>query len=722
MDRALVLHNVKSLTRGNLGIPLMLVALLGMMTLPMPAFLLDVLFTFNIALSIVILLVCVYALRPMEFAAFPTVLLVATLLRLALNVASTRIVLLNGHEGGAAAGKVIESFGEVLIGGNYAVGLVVFAILIIINFMVVTKGAGRVSEVSARFTLDAMPGKQMAIDADLNAGLINQDEAKSRRSEIAQEADFYGSMDGASKFVKGDAIAGLLILAINLVGGVAIGMLQHDLDFGEAMQRYALLTIGDGLVAQIPSLLLSTSAAIMVTRVTSSQDMGGQILHQMFDAPRALAIAAGILILLGLIPGMPHVAFLGLGSAAAVTAWFLWKKDRQVVEEEGAFPTRAGVSAGKAGGGEVVSGRDDTRTLPAPPPENRELGWDDVATVDVVGLEVGYRLIPLVDKSQGGQLLTRIKGVRKKLSQDLGFLMPSVHIRDNLDLMPNVYRVTLMGVTIAEAEIHPDRELAIDPGQVFGKVDGIEGRDPAFGLEATWIEPERKDQAQTLGYTVVDASTVVATHLNQILQQHAYELLGHEEVQKWLEQLEKVSPKLAEELVPTTVSISLLLKVLQSLLKEEVPIRDMRSIAESIVNLHPRSQEPRVLTIAARQGLKRMIVQNLCGNDAEIPVITLDPELEQLLLKSLQQSQQSGAGDDIGMVLEPGMVEKLQRSLQENVQRQEMMGKPAILLVSAPLRPVLAKFASYGVERLHVLSYQEVPDNKQVTIVASVGR
>ncbi len=719
MDRALVFSNVKSLTKGNLGIPVLLMSLLGMMILPMPAFLLDVLFTFNIILSITILLVCVYAMRPMEFAAFPTVLLVATLLRLALNVASTRIVLLHGHEGGDAAGKVIESFGAVLIGGNYAVGLVVFAILMIINFLVVTKGAGRVSEVSARFTLDAMPGKQMAIDADLNAGLINQDEAKHRRTEIGQEADFYGSMDGASKFVKGDAVAGLLILFINLIGGVGIGMLQHGLDFATASQNYALLTIGDGLVAQIPSLLLSTSAAIMVTRVTSSQDMGGQILQQMFSAPRALGIAAGILIILGLIPGMPHVAFLGLGVMAGGAAYWVWNRDRQTVEEDGSWPATT-----RDSGSRPVSPAGDTRdgqSLPAPP-ETRELGWDDVATVDIIGLEVGYRLIPLVDKSQGGQLLTRIKGVRKKLSQDLGFLMPSVHIRDNLDLMPNVYRITLMGVTIAEAEIHPERELAIDPGQVFGKVDGIAGKDPAFGLDAIWIEPEQKDQAQTLGYTVVDSSTVVATHLNQILQKHAHELLGHEEVQKWLDQLEKISPKLAEELVPTTVSISVLLKVLQSLLLEEVPIRDMRSIAEAIVNVHPKSQDPKLLTTAARQALKRMIVQSICGGDAEIPVITLDPELEQLLLKSQQQSQQSGGGDDFGLVLEPGMVEKLQRSLQESAQRQEMLGKPAILLVSGPLRPVLAKFASYGVERLHVLSYQEVPDNKQITIVASVGQ
>ncbi|XOZ33902.1 flagellar biosynthesis protein FlhA [Halomonadaceae bacterium KBTZ08] len=725
MDRAVAidqLRGLKAIMSGNVAIPFMLMVLLGMMTLPIPVFLLDVAFTFNIALSLVIILVAIYAMRPMDFAAFPTVLLVATLLRLALNVASTRVVLLNGHEGGAAAGKVIESFGEVLIGGNYAVGLVVFAILMIINFIVVTKGAGRVSEVSARFTLDAMPGKQMAIDADLNAGLINQDEARERRAEVAGEADFYGSMDGASKFVRGDAIAGLLILFINIVGGVAIGMFQHGLAFGQAVENYALLTIGDGLVAQIPSLLLSASAAIIVTRVGKSQEMTAQVVEQMFSSPHAIGIAGGILIGLGLIPGMPTVAFMGLGGMAAGVAWLIWKRSQQVVEE-GAAPVARQAAGGEGGGEQRTLSEDQQQALPGGGTgETKELGWEDVVSVDIVGLEVGYRLIPLVDKNQGGQLLARIKGVRKKLSQDLGFLMPSVHIRDNLDLMPNVYRITLMGVTLAEAEIHPDRELAINPGQVFGKVEGIAGKDPAFGLEATWIETSQRDQAQTLGYTVVDASTVVATHLNQVLQEHAHELLGHEEVQKWLDQLEKASPKLAEELVPNTVSISLLLKVLQNLLLEEVPIRDMRSIAEAIVNVQPRSQDPSVLTTAARKALKRMIVQKLCGNETEIPVITLDPQLEQMLLKSVQQGQQSGTADDIGMILEPNMVEKLQRSLSDAAQKQEAVGKPAILLVSAPLRPVLARFVRYGVERLHVLSYQEIPENKQVTIVSSIGQ
>ncbi|WP_077531628.1 flagellar biosynthesis protein FlhA [Vreelandella utahensis] len=728
MDRAVAidqLRGLKGILDGNVAIPFMLMVLLGMMTLPIPVFLLDVAFTFNIALSLVIILVAIYAMRPMDFAAFPTVLLVATLLRLALNVASTRIVLLHGHEGGAAAGKVIESFGEVLIGGNYAVGLVVFAILMIINFIVVTKGAGRVSEVSARFTLDAMPGKQMAIDADLNAGLISQDEARDRRAEVAGEADFYGSMDGASKFVRGDAIAGLLILFINIVGGVSIGMFQHGLAFGQAVENYALLTIGDGLVAQIPSLLLSAAAAIIVTRVGKSQEMSSQVVEQMFSSPNAIGIAGGILIGLSLIPGMPTVAFMGLGGMAVAVAWFIWKRGQQVVEEgAGSAPVARQAAGGEGGGAQQRTiTEDQQQALPGGGTgETKELAWEDVVSVDIVGLEVGYRLIPLVDKNQGGQLLARIKGVRKKLSQDLGFLMPSVHIRDNLDLMPNVYRITLMGVTLAEAEIHPDRELAIDPGQVFGKVEGIAGKDPAFGLDATWIEPTQRDQAQTLGYTVVDASTVVATHLNQVLQEHAHELLGHEEVQKWLDQLEKASPKLAEELVPNTVSISLLLKVLQNLLLEEVPIRDMRSIAEAIVNVQPRSQDPGVLTTAARKSLKRMIIQKLVGNENEVPVITLDPQLEQMLLKSVQQGQQSGTADDIGMILEPNMVEKLQRSLSDAAQKQEAVGKPAILLVSAPLRPVLARFVRYGVERLHVLSYQEIPENKQVTIVSSIGQ
>ncbi len=676
--------------------------MLGMMTLPVPPFLLDVFFTFNIALSIVVLLVSVYALRPLDFAVFPTILLVATLLRLALNVASTRVVLLHGQEGHAAAGKVIQAFGDVVVGGNYVVGAVVFAILMIINFVVVTKGAGRISEVSARFTLDAMPGKQMAIDADLNAGLIDQAEAKRRRSEVAQEADFYGSMDGASKFVRGDAVAGLLILFINLIGGIAIGMLQHGLGFADAGRIYALLTIGDGLVAQIPSLLLSTSAAIMVTRVSSSEDMGQQVSRQMFASPKALSVSAVILIAMGLVPGMPHVSFLGLGLIAAGGAYWIWDRKR------------------KAATAVLEDAQRQQELLPAQrPQETKELGWDDVTPVDMVGLEVGYRLIPLVDRNQGGQLLARIKGVRKKLSQEMGFLMPSVHIRDNLDLLPNAYRLTLMGVSVAEAEVYPDRELAINPGQVFGTLNGIPAKDPAFGLEAVWIDANQRDQAQTLGYTVVDASTVVATHLNQILHKHAHELLGHEEVQQLMQLLAKSSPKLAEELVPGLVSLSTLLKVLQALLQEQVPVRDIRTIAEAIANVAPRSQDPAAMVAAVRVSLSRAIVQGIVGLEPELPVITLEPRLEQILLNSMQKA---GQGAEDGILLEPGMAEKLQRSLVDAAQRQEMLGKPAILLVAGPIRAMLSRFARLAVPTMYVLAYQEIPDNKQVTIVATVGQ
>ncbi len=707
----------RSLTQGNLGVPFMLMLMLGMMTLPVPTLLLDVFFTFNIALAIVVLMVSIYAARPLDFAIFPSVLLVATLLRLALNVASTRVVLLEGHEGGAAAGKVIEAFGEVLVGGNYAVGLVVFLILMIINFVVVTKGAGRVSEVSARFTLDAMPGKQMAIDADLNAGLIDADQAKERRGDVANEADFYGSMDGASKFVKGDAVAGMLILIINILGGLAIGMVQHDLDFSRATEVYALLTIGDGLVAQIPSLLLSTATAIIVTRNNNKENMGSQIFSQMFDTSRSLAVAGGVLILMGLVPGMPHMAFLGLGGAAVGGAYWIFRKnkDPEIVDEGVAGSARQ--AAQKAAGGASTGGQ----SVPAlPAGDSKEVDWDDVENVDIIGLEVGYRLIPLVDKNQGGQLLSRIKGIRRKLSQDLGFLVPSVHIRDNLDLLPNAYRIQLMGVSIAEAEIEPGKEMAINPGQVFGKLEGMATQDPAFGLDAVWIDANKKDQAQTLGYTVVDASTVVATHLNQLLQKHASELIGHEEVQQMLDRLAKLSPKLAEELVPNTLNLSQLLGILQNLLSEGVPVKDIRSIAEALANTSVDSQDTAALMVMVRRSLKRLIVQSIYGNVNDLSVITLEPSLEQLLLKTVQQSkQQTGVSDN--MILEPSMTEKLQQSLLEATRNQEMAGNPAVLLVSNILRPVLANFVRSLMDNLHVLSYQEIPDNKQITIAATIG-
>ncbi|EKN47713.1 MULTISPECIES: flagellar biosynthesis protein FlhA [Pseudomonas] len=706
MERSQILSSARSnlagLGRGQLGVPLLLLIMLAMMMLPIPPFLLDVLFTFNIALSIVVLLVCVYALRPLDFSVFPTILLVATLLRLALNVASTRVVMLHGQDGHAAAGKVIQAFGEVVIGGNYVVGIVVFAILMIINFVVITKGAGRISEVSARFTLDAMPGKQMAIDADLNAGLIDQPEAKRRRAEVAGEAEFYGSMDGASKFVRGDAIAGLLILFINLIGGMLVGIFQHNMSFADAGRVYTLLTIGDGLVAQLPSLLLSTAAAIMVTRASGSEEMGKLINRQMFSSYKALGVSAGIMIVMGLVPGMPHFAFIGLGLVAAGGAYLLWKKENQVKFEALA----------------EVQRQQDLLPSPTRVQDSKELGWDDVTPIDIIGLEVGYRLIPLVDRNQGGQLLARIKGVRKKLSQELGFLMPTVHIRDNLDLAPSAYRLTLMGVILAEAEIYPDRELAINPGQVFGTLNGITARDPAFGLEAVWIEISQRSQAQSLGYTVVDASTVVATHLNQILYKHSHELIGHEEVQQLMQLLAKSSPKLAEELVPGVLSLSSLLNVLQALLAEHVPVRDIRSIAEAIANNAGKSQDTAALVAAVRVGLSRAIVQSIVGVEPELPVITLEPRLEQILLNSLQKA---GQGQEEGVLLEPSMAEKLQRSLIEAAQRQEMQGLPVILLVAGPIRAMLSRFGRLAVPSMHVLAYQEIPDNKQVTIVATVG-
>lgn len=680
----------------GLGTPLLVLAALGMVVLPIPPLMLDVLFSFNIALSIVILLVAVYTRRPLEFAAFPTVLLLATLLRLALNVASTRVVLLEGHNGTAAAGHVIEAFGNVVIGGNYAVGIIVFTILMIINFVVITKGAGRIAEVSARFTLDAMPGKQMAIDADLNAGLINQEEAKKRRQDVTQEADFYGSMDGASKFVKGDAIAGIMILFINIIGGFIIGMMQHQLTFSESAEIYTLLAIGDGLVAQIPSLLLSIAAAIIVTRQNTDQDMGTAVLGQLFDNPKALIISAGILLMMGLVPGMPHFAFLSLGALSAAGAWWLLRREK--------------LAAAKAAKGERLPATAEQ------PHEQKELSWDDVMPVDIIGLEVGYQLIPLVDRNQGGELLNRIKGVRKKLSQELGFLVPAVHIRDNLDLAPNQYRITLMGVSTGEANVYHDKEMAINPGQVFGQIQGIATRDPAFGLEAVWVAKEMVSQAQTLGYTVVDTATVVATHLSQILTNHAALLLGHDEVQQLLDMIGKHQSKLVEGLVPEVISMGNLVKVLQNLLNEGVPIRDMRTILQTLVEYAPRSPDPEVLTAACRIALRRLIVQEIAGPDPELPVITLAPELERILHQSLQ----AGGGDGAG--IEPGLAERMQRSLVEATQRQELEGQPAVLLTSGILRNTLAKFVKNAIPGLRVLSYQEVPDDKQIRIVSAVGQ
>ncbi len=686
-----IASGIRQIALSGLGAPLLLMIMLGMMVLPLPPIALDLLFTFNIALALVVLLAAVYARRPLEFAVFPTVLLVTTLLRLALNVASTRVVLLRGHTGTDAAGQVIEAFGAFVVGGSYAVGLVVFFILVIINFVVVTKGAGRISEVSARFTLDAMPGKQMAIDADLNAGLITQDEARTRRREVSEEADFYGAMDGASKFVRGDAVAGILILIINILGGLAIGTLQHGLAFAEAVRLYSLLTIGDGLVAQIPALVLSSAAAIMVTRVSAAHDMGRAILGQLFDNPRALAVTAGVVGTMGLVPGMPNLAFLAFAAAAGGGAWLIHRRERA--------PDGPDATAEPA-------------AVSAPP----ELSWEDVAPVDPLGLEVGYRLIPLVDKSQDGQLMSRIKGVRRKLTQDLGFLIPAVHIRDNLDLSPNAYRLSVLGVTLGEGQVHPERELAINPGEVFGELPGEKTTDPVFGLEAIWIGPADRQQAQTFGYTVVDASTVIATHLSQLLQTNGYQLLGHEEVQQLLERLKNVSPRLVEDLVPAVLPLGVVVKILQNLLRESVPIRDIRTIIETLAEHAPKSQDPDTLTAAVRVSLGRFIIQHINGLGEELPVITLDPALDQILHQSLK------AADAGGLSLEPGLAERLYQGLADGAKRQEMAGDPAVLLVADRLRPLLARMARHSAPTLRVLAFGEVSDDKQIRVVATIGR
>ncbi|MEY4761017.1 MAG: hypothetical protein RLZZ200_873 [Pseudomonadota bacterium] len=687
--------NLSRLLRSGLGVPVGILAVLAMVIVPMPPVALDVLFTFNIALSLVVLMGVFYVARPLEFGVFPSVLLLATLLRLALNVASTRVVLLHGHTGTGAAGHVIESFGEFVVGGNYAVGVVVFIILTIINFVVVTKGAGRISEVTARFTLDAMPGKQMAIDADLNAGLINQDQARERRNEVRIEADFYGSMDGASKFVRGDATAGILILVLNIVGGLAIGVMAHDMAVGDAARTYTLLTIGDGLVAQVPALLLSTAVAIIVTRVSGQQDMGGEIGKQL-GQPRALYVAAGVIALMGMIPGMPNLAFLFFAAFCAGVA-FLLQKSRE---------------AAAARAAEEIN----VPPVPVVTPEQRDLSWEDVRPVDLLGLEVGYRIVPLVDPAQGGDLLARVKGVRRKLTQELGFLVPAVHIRDNLEFSPSLYRINLSGVPVGEGTIHPDKDLAINPGSVFGKLTGIETKDPAFGMDAVWIDPAQRDHAQTLGYTVVDPSTVIATHLQHVVQQHAHELLGHEEVQQLLNALSKTAPKLVEDLVPKLLPLNVVVRVLQSLLAERVPVRNMRTIIETLADHAPRTQDPQALVAQVRVALGRQIVQELAGLKDELPVITLDPDLEQLLQNSLA----SGSGATPG--LEPGLAERLQQRLNDATRRQEMLGEPAVLLVPPVLRSSLARFVRAGVQGLQVLAWNEIPDSRKVRLVTAVGR
>jgi flagellar biosynthesis protein FlhA len=679
--------------RNGLGVPVLVMVVLAMMVLPLPAFLLDVFFTFNISLSLMILLAVIYVRRALEFATFPTVLLGATLLRLGLNVASTRIVLIKGHTGAQAAGHVIAAFGHFVVGGNYAVGMVVFTVLVIINFVVITKGAGRISEVSARFTLDAMPGRQMAIDADLNAGIITQADAIIRRQEVREEGDFYGAMDGASKFVRGDAIAGILIVFINLFGGTIIGAAQHGMSLADAGRTYALLTIGDGLVAQIPALLLSVAVAILVTRVSRPHDMSQQIMSQVLGQPRALGVTAGILGLLGIIPGMPNFVFLSMAALCAVGTYFLSKR-----RSRDALVAAAPVAA------------------QAIPTEQKELSWDDVEAVDLIGLEVGYRLIPLVDRNQGGELMGRIKGVRKKLSDDLGFLIQAVHIRDNLELGPNAYRITILGAPVGESEVFPDRELAINPGQVSGTMPGSATKDPAFGLDAIWIDKSRREQAQAQGYTVVDASSVIATHLSHLLQSHAHELLGHEEVQQLLNRLGKSAPKLIEDLVPKLLPMSVVVKVLQYLLLERVPIRNLRTICETLAEFAPKTQDPVALVAAVRVALGRTIVQNIGGLRQELPVITLDPALEQVLQDSMAGGGETSPG------FEPGLADRIQQALGDSARRQDAAGEPAVLLVAPKIRPWIARLMRHSTPSLAVLAYNEIPENRRIRVIAAVGR
>ncbi len=671
-----------------LAAPIFIILILAMLVLPLPPLALDMLFTFNIALSIMVLLVSLSTKKALDFAAFPTVLLLSTLMRLSLNVASTRVVLMDGHTGPDAAGKVIEAFGHFLVGGNYAVGIIVFVILVVINFIVITKGAGRIAEVSARFTLDAMPGKQMAIDADLNAGLIDENEARRRRTEIAQESDFYGSMDGASKFVRGDAIAGILILLINIIGGFVVGVMQHDLSMADAASNYTLLAIGDGLVAQIPALVISIAAGIIVSRVSTEEDIAGQMLSNVFSKTHALYITAGILGLMGMIPGMPNFAFLLL---AAGMVWPAWRGSHKPAAPE-----------------------PEVAAAPVAAVEAQEASWEDVAPIDTLGLEVGYRLIPLVDSAADGELVRRIKGIRKKFARDIGFLPPAVHIRDNLEINPNSYRITLKGVEIGNGEVRTGAFLAIDPGSVVAALPGVATKDPAFGLPAVWIEADMREQAQAMGYTVVDAGTVVATHLNHLVTQHAAELLGRQETQALLDHLGKSAPKLIEDLVPKLLPVSVLQKVLQNLLVEGVAIRDMRSILDTLLEHAARVQDPNELTALVRVALGRSIVQQIYGSSGELPVMALDQGLERLLLQSLQ------AGSE-GAAMEPGLADTLLERTHATAQRQEALGHPPVLLTPAVLRPLLARFLRRTVPQLKVLSHAEVPEGKQIKVTSLVG-
>ena len=685
------LPNMKETQWQVLAGPVLIMTILAMMILPLPTFVLDLLFTFNIVLSIMILLVAMFTQNTLEFSAFPTVLLFSTLLRLALNVASTRVILMNGHTGSDAAGQVVEAFGHFLVGGNFAIGIIVFVILIIINFMVITKGAGRIAEVGARFSLDGMPGKQMAIDADLNAGLIGEEEAKRRRKEVTQEADFYGSMDGASKFVRGDAIAGLLIMAINIIGGLVIGVMQHDMSAGVAGETYTLLTIGDGLVAQIPGLVISTAAGVVVTRVANDQDVGEQMVGQLFTSPRVIVLAACVIGLLGLIPGMPNFVFLLFTVALLGVAW--WLRGR-----EGDVKKSGGVQA-------------DTDAAEAEVTPINEATWSDVQMEDTLGLEVGYRLIPMVDHEQQGQLLTRVRGIRKKFAQQMGFLPPAVHIRDNLDLAPTHYRILLKGVTIGSGDVQPDRWMAINPGCAEGEVPGTPCTEPTFGLPALWIDEVHRELAQTLGYTVVDPSSVVATHLNHLISSHTEELFGRQEAQQLLDQITKQSPKLVEDLIPAVISLTTLHKVLQNLLAERVPIRDMRTIIDTLAEFATAQSDADELTTRVRVRLSRAITQQWFPGDGDIQLIGLDLSLEQLLVQATQS----------GSAIEPGIAENLMKQTEQALQHQEGLGAPPVLLVNPALRLMLSRYLRRIFPQMAVLSSQEINTSRNVRMTYLIG-
>jgi flagellar biosynthesis protein FlhA len=669
----------------SIATPIVIVMILAMMVLPMHPLILDVLFTLNIAMALLVMMVAAYMIKPLDFAAFPSVLLLTTLMRLSLNVASTRVVLLEGHTGAGAAGAVIESFGHFLIGGNFAVGLIVFAILVVINFVVVTKGSERIAEVSARFALDAMPGKQMAIDADLNAGIIDEKEAKRRRAEVGEEADFFGSMDGASKFVRGDAIAGILILLINILGGFTIGVLQHGLSVTQAADSYVLLAVGDALVAQIPSLLISVSAAMVVSRVGKEQDIGDQITRQMFLSPKALGITSAIITMIGLVPGMPHFVFLAMGGGFGYGAWWLAHRPPPVVEAVG----------------------------PPPPNPDAEASWDDLQPVDLLGLELGYRLIALVDKTRDGDLLGRIKGVRKKFAQEVGFLPPAVHIRDNLELRPSAYRVTLRGVIVGEGEAFPGMFLAINPGSTTTTLIGTPTTDPAFGLPATWIEERQRETAQMAGFTVVDSPTVMATHLSHLMQVHAAKLLSRTETQQLVDHVTKLAPKLIEDIVPKTVSIALFQRVLQLLLEESVHIRDMRTIIESLAEHAGNSSDAGELARRIRVALAPAIVQQIYGPARELNVIAIEPGLERLLMQAL--------GGTAGSTLDPGVTEMLTKAAGDASRRQEDLGMPACLLVPDAIRSALARLLRRAAPRLQVLSHSEIPETHLIRIGPILG-